>query len=119
MVKMLREVYGPQFLLNALKDGDEDVRTDARKGLIEMGTAAVDPLIAALKSEDTDTIRKNIVEILGEIQDSRAIEPLIETLKSESPVVQKRAVKALKKITKQSVGDTYEAWFKWWQENKD
>ena len=211
IVKMLGEIYGLQFLLNALKDGDMDVRIDARMVLEKMGAVTIEPLSVALKAEDAD-VRKTVVQALGEIkkpwavellitalkdenvdirkavaaalgepkdpravdplittlkdedevvrgvvaaalgeikdpravepliatlkdkefivqgkvaqslgeiQDSRAIEPLIETLKSESTFVQKSAVEALKKITKQPIGDTYEAWFKWWQEHKE
>jgi len=47
---------------------------------VEIGTLAVDPLIAALKDEDRG-IRQAAAEVLGGIGDPRVVEPLIAALK--------------------------------------
>jgi len=64
-------------------------------------------------------VQAKAAEALGEIQDSRAIEPLIETMKSGNILVKKHTADALKKITKQSFGMDYESWLKWWKEHKE
>jgi HEAT repeat protein len=147
IAKMLGEVFGVRFLLNALKDEDIAVQADVGRALDEMGTAAVapliralkdesvvvsvraeivlkrmgtaavEPLIAVLKAEDAD-VRKTAAQTLGEIKDPRAVEPLIIALKDEVPYVRRTAAEALQKITGQSLGEDYEAWLKWWQEHK-
>ncbi|MEK9129828.1 MAG: HEAT repeat domain-containing protein, partial [Patescibacteria group bacterium] len=62
------------------------------------GIEVVEPLIKALKSND-ECIRENVVWILGEIQDIRAIEPLIEALKRETDLNVKKDIEwALKRL---------------------
>ena len=64
----------------------------------EIGDArAVEPLIAALKHNDTG-IRQDAARALGRIGDARAVEPLIAALKYKTPRVHKAVVEALGKI---------------------
>jgi HEAT repeat protein len=67
---------------------------EAMSALISIGSAAVEPLIAALKNENTDR-RKYAAEALGNIEDSRAIEPLINALEDRKTMVRESAHKAL------------------------
>ena len=52
LVHMLGEEFGTEFLLNALKDENRDIREHAQWALGGMGVSALEPLIAALKYED-------------------------------------------------------------------
>jgi len=61
--------------------GDERLvdRESAARALVRIGEPAVKPLIEALIDEDTD-IRAPAAEVLGEIRDPRAVQPLIGSL---------------------------------------
>jgi len=91
-MKAKRDVKG---LIKALKDKNAGVREAATKALGEIGEPAIEPLIQALKDEH-EGVRWGAVEALGKIRDSRAVEPLIQTLKDED--VQWGAARALGKI---------------------
>ncbi|MFA6056254.1 MAG: HEAT repeat domain-containing protein [Thermodesulfovibrionales bacterium] len=71
-------IVGP--LIEALNDRNSRVREAAAKSLKEVGEPAVEPLLASLKDENQDVSFKAIV-LLGEIGDSRAVEPLVGVLK--------------------------------------
>ena len=71
------------------------VRENAVGALGKIGAPAVAPLIAALKDEDTN-VRRNAADALGEVNDVRAVEPLIEALKD--PNVRRNAADALGEI---------------------
>jgi len=73
-------------LIQALKDGDEDVRSNAATALGWIGEPAVESLIQALKDEDW-FVRSSVAETLGEIGDARAVESLSQVLKDENSVV--------------------------------
>lgn len=62
--------------------------------LVEIGSPAVEPLIEALKSEDSDT-RRNASKALGELKDPSAVGPLIASLRDARSYVRRNAVKAL------------------------
>jgi HEAT repeat protein len=72
-------VVGP--LLEALNDRNIRVKEAAAKSLKEVGEPAVEPLIASLRDENQEVCFKAIV-LLGEIGDSRAVEPLVGVLKN-------------------------------------
>jgi HEAT repeat protein len=86
-------------LIVALKaDRNPLVRTSAAKALGEIGTPAVEPLIAALKEKDAE-VRWRAVVNLGKIKDTRAVEPLIASLKSDRDErVRREAAEALDQI---------------------
>jgi LysM repeat protein len=69
----------------------------AMLALANIGTPAVDPLIASLRN-DNPGVRTMAVDALGRIQDPRTIEPLIEVLeRDQDSLVQAAAVDALRK----------------------
>jgi len=82
-------------LVEALEEGDENVRGAAIKVLGELGDSrAVEPLVETLEDEDGN-MRDMAASALGELGDSRAVEPLIEALKGENKRVSERAAEAL------------------------
>ncbi len=88
-------------LIDTLKDEDKDVRYIAAQALEEIGYKAVDPLIIELGNNQS-TVRLCAAETLGKIGSSKAIEPLIATLKDEKEdeIVREYAVYALERIGK-------------------
>ncbi|HET6363725.1 MAG TPA: HEAT repeat domain-containing protein [Nitrospirota bacterium] len=63
-------------------DDNAGSRNSAIEALVHIGAAAVDALLMSLDTPDAD-VRKFIVDILGDIRDSRAVPILIETLKND------------------------------------
>jgi HEAT repeat protein len=58
---------------------DKDLRPEAARALVKIGQVAVEPLIVALR--DWDWLeRRNPIDVLGEIGDARAVQPLIRAL---------------------------------------
>jgi HEAT repeat protein len=64
--------------------------------LVELGKSAVEPLIQALKHSN---FRREATEILGEIGDARAIEPIIQFMPYEKGIFIDIMNRALSKIT--------------------
>jgi len=63
-------------LIKALKHKDSDVRDRAEKALVRIGKPAVEHLIQALKDENSG-VRERAIRVLGQIEDERAVEPLL------------------------------------------
>lgn len=88
----------------SLQDSDSACKRLAISGLIQLDTYAVPSLIDALNNQNENDsidiqIKNDIIKILGEIQDSRAKEPLLNTSRnSKSPVIDKAVQEAIKKI---------------------
>jgi HEAT repeat protein len=81
--------------LNHLQSDNPDVRRNAAWNLGRFRDfTVIDPLIAALKDEDT-SVRVRVVESLGNLRDERVVEPLIETLSDTDADVRARAASAL------------------------
>jgi HEAT repeat protein len=94
-----KRALGP--LHAALKDSswDPDNRLAAINALQNMGDASsVDPLIAVLLQDGNGSIRKIAAEILGKLNDRRAVQPLIEALGDFFSDVRLSAAAALEKI---------------------
>jgi HEAT repeat protein len=72
-------------------------RNSAIEALVHVGAAAVDSLLHSLDSPDPD-VRKFIVDILGDIRDSRSVPALIGRLGDEDENVRVAAAEALGKV---------------------
>ena len=70
-------------IIQALKDENYNIRDKAKNILERMGISTVGSLIQALKDEDNN-VRSNAAEALGKIGDTRAVEPLTQTLKDKN-----------------------------------
>ncbi len=80
----------------------------AKGALIKIGGAAVTGLIQALKNEDSN-VRERAAEVLGEIGDKRAVEPLAEALQDWDPAVSGAAAEALEGIGEPAVESLFQA----------
>jgi HEAT repeat protein len=78
---------------------------------------AADILIGYLKSEHIE-IRGIVRRILAQLKNERAVEPLIELLKSPDKRERERTAATLKSITGKDFGVKYKKWKKWWDKNK-
>jgi len=71
--------------------------------LIHIGEPAVEPLIQALKDEDSFDLHRESIKALGAIKDKRAIEPLIELLQNDKIYLREEVVKALGQLGEEKV----------------
>ncbi len=107
-----------ETLINALQDDNWQVRQWAAWALAKFqDDRAIEALISALNDKNLK-VRLAAAEFLGDIRDWRAIEPLIEQLKDKHLSIGQKAADSLEEITKQPLGNDYDAWSKWWRENK-
>jgi len=84
-------------LIEQLASDDEVVRVQAGELLLQMGSAAVRPLIDALQNP-RHPARPMIAATLGQLGDKRAVEPLIAALKDPDKAVRYQAALALAKL---------------------
>jgi len=84
-------------LIAALGYEFNEQRGPAAKALVRIGTAAVEPLIAALKDKN-GTISAAVAQMLGDIGDTRAIEPLLGALRDGKKAVRQSAARALGQV---------------------
>jgi HEAT repeat protein len=109
-------------LIAALNDKDTNIRKYSimALGCIE-DKRIVEPLIVILKKDKDSELRKNAARSLA-INDSRAIDALINALYDRNSFVYRDASTALYYITKESFTGTNEEikrkWQTWWDENK-
>jgi len=81
------------------EDKDDRVRASAGKSLESIGKPAVDPLINILANTKDQELIIRIAQILGNVNDKRAIEPLEKIYKTDDrPLVKNEVAKALNKI---------------------
>jgi HEAT repeat protein len=105
-------------LVKDLKNESWQIRWDAAAALGEIkDPRAIDPLSKALQDENS-YVRMTAARSLGMIEDPRVIAPLIQSLKDDSHGVKKNAELSLKIRTGQDFGKDYEAWRRWWEQNK-
>jgi hypothetical protein len=88
------------------------------QALIALNKLAVEPVIALLREDDFETV-DGAAEILGEIGDKRAVEPLINALKEKGSFNVSYISTSLERITGQNFGGDLIKWQKWWEENKN
>ena len=101
-----------------LQNESWQIRWDAAAALGEVkDPRAIDALNKALQDENS-YVRMTAARSLGMIEDPRVIAPLIQALKDDSHGVKKNAVLSLKIRTGQDFGKDYEAWHRWWKQNK-
>ena len=87
--------YGDNSL--SLLPLDTNPAREAAKALSLIGEPATEPLVTALKHDDSD-VRENAAYALGQIRDSRAAGPLVAVLKDKDEDVVKEAIVALGEI---------------------
>lgn len=87
-------------LIEQLAADDEVVRLQAGEMLLQMGAAAVRPLVDALQNP-RNPARPLIASTLGQIGDKRAVEPLIHALQDQDKLVRLHAALALGKLKDQ------------------
>ena len=85
-------------------------RKQAMDQLIDMGEAAVGPLLEALDSR-SEGMRWAAMRSLGELGDERAVGPIIDRL--DEPRDRDAACWSLGKLTGQDLGGDAEAWREW------
>ena len=97
VLTVLGEIRDPDSIKPAvplLIDDSSEVRIKAKEVIRKFDKNAVPCLIEALNSENP-SIREISAEILGEIKDSRSVEPLIMKLKDKDRSVREKSLKAI------------------------
>ena len=89
--------YAVPQLVERLKDANRETRSKVSMALIANGPPAVLPLCEALKSSDPLS-KQQIVFILGQIKDSRAL-PALAAAAGASPALKADALETIKAIT--------------------
>ena len=69
------EAVGP--LISSFESDNKTAPVFAARALKEIGTSAVEPLIAVLQKEGSQASRQLIIEVLGTLGDVRATDPLV------------------------------------------
>lgn len=88
---------GPEVieaLIQAMSDEDNIVRSNAMVRLSERGTGILERILQALDDPD-ENIRAGAAWVLGELKDTRAIEPLKNAMSDENIVVRIQAKASL------------------------
>ena len=86
-----------QLLISFLGHADIGTRNLAAEILVKIGDEAVQPLLDDIENEDYD-IRKFIIDVLGLIRDTRAVEQVCRSLYDENANVACSAAEALGEI---------------------
>ena len=97
-IKQLKAKGDVKSLIKALGHNDIAIKSEASKALVQIGTPAVESLIAVVAGSGESYSRARAVEALGEIGDKRAVEPLIKALKDKEWMVGMMAAGALGKL---------------------
>jgi HEAT repeat protein len=72
-------------------------------GCEQIGSAAVEPLVVALRDSGDSVVRRHAAEALGRLSDSRAVEPLVAALRDSDWDVWQQAAAALISLGEPSV----------------
>jgi len=105
-----------------------DLGRSAYNALVRLGPLAVEPLINILKDKNSSYEMKALaISALAEIQDPRAVEPILSLFEeihslglSRSPegLNDWQLLNALRSITHQDLGYNVSLWREWWENNK-
>lgn len=95
-----RSAETARLLTKAMRDDkSEEVRNSAELALEKMGESAVEPVIELFKSTDDMELKVRAAQILGNLDDKRAVPALEDAYKKEQrPLVKNEIAKALNKI---------------------
>jgi HEAT repeat protein len=93
----IRDPRSIEPLIRALADKYENVRAESAKALAAMGKSSLEPLLQFLKFSEGD-VRLEVVTALGELQDTGAIQPLIQHLENADDDERKAIADALDAI---------------------
>jgi HEAT repeat protein len=93
----IRDPRSIEPLIRALADKYENVRAESAKALAALGKPALEPLLQFLKFSD-GVARLEVVTALGELQDTGAIQPLIQLLENADDDERKAIAEALDAI---------------------
>lgn len=87
-----------QKLAEGLADTSRGLREPSKDALAAIGSPAVPTLMKVLSSETKADGRKSAAELLEQIGDTRAVEPLVAALQDSNAEVRQRTAKALGRI---------------------
>jgi HEAT repeat protein len=93
------------LLIEAFCDPLRAVRTSAADGLVTMGALAVEPLLQILP-DGMPEARARIADLLGRIEDHRALPALLNMARGGQPIERRAAVQALARLPS---AETFEA----------
>lgn len=121
MFGLLKDSLAVKDLILALKCMSIQKNYELMEAVVDalsnIGKPAVDNLIEILKDKD-GIVRLYAAEILGNINDIRAVEPLIFSLDDQYNDVMSNVAEAIRKITGRDLGYDSQEWRKWWEQNK-
>jgi len=90
-------------LLDSFRSSDSTVREMAALGLgVGEPREALDPLLAAVRSDPARGVRLMAVWAVGELEQARAVEPLLRVLTDRDPAFRRAAASALGEIEDQA-----------------
>lgn len=114
MVRTLAELPGDvatQAVLEALHDGDEDVRQAACEAAARRDAAGAVAALGRVLTDDADTdVRLAAARALGETRDPVAVAALAPALEQSDPAIQLRAMESLRKVSGRNYGRDVTAW---------
>jgi HEAT repeat protein len=93
----IADLKTPYKIAEMLNDEDFRVRQEAFSCLSRTGSAAIEPLIKSLSSENP-IVKWNAAILLGNSHDPRSVDPLIELLNDEDNGVRQAAIESLGKL---------------------
>lgn len=124
--------FGPAWAseLTALMSDVAGTRWNAVQTLGETGDVAVVPHLEPLLDDPDVFVRMAVARVFGDLASPSSIEPLIETLEDEEPVVREAAMAALHLITGRDFrfdpnasqaerAKRVRAWRDWWKDARD
>ena len=123
-----RDPVALEFLLNAARDSESEVRVKALEGLASFpGKESEKTSQTALKDSDLE-VREQALSTLGKIGTGDSVPEIVEVLRQPDAnpakinggvptTLHEEAGRALACITKQDFGSSAAAWEEWWKQN--